>query len=405
MGDRRGGRLRRALRIFGWGVGIVALLVAVLVIEMWSSLGARPSGARLERIQQSPRHLDGKFVNTLPMVEPEMWPALVEWIKGAPNTAPKEPPPIVARRRADFDAPPKSGLRITWLGHSTMLIEIDGRRFLTDPVWAERSSPSRWYGPKRFHAPPLSLDELPDLDAVVISHDHYDHLDTSTIRNLASREVPFVTPLGVGAHLEAWGIAETRITELDWWEETTIGGVQLTATPARHFSGRGVLDRDTTLWAGWALAGPEHRVFFSGDTGFFPEFADIGKRLGPFDATMIEVGAYNQMWGDVHLGPEQAVTAHKMLRGDLMFPVHWGTFDLALHAWTEPAERLMAAAEARGARVVIPKAGESVEPKAPPALTRWWPDIPWQRASDAPVVSSNLDEAVIATILGVAPAR
>jgi L-ascorbate metabolism protein UlaG (beta-lactamase superfamily) len=255
--------------------------------------------------------------------------------------------PIVRLTKADFA--PASGLRATWLGHSTVLVEIDGARILFDPVWARRASPSSLIGPKRFHEPPLALGELPPLDAIVASHDHYDHLDRGVVRALAQSAAQsrarFVVPLGVGAHLERWGVAPDRITELDWSESTKVGPLTLTATPARHFSGRGLNDRNHTLWASWS---------------------------GPFDLTFIKIGAYGDTWPDIHLTPEQAVDAHAKVRGNLLLPIHWGTFNLAFHAWDEPAERVVVAAAAAGARLVMPKPGESVEPATAPPVKPWW---------------------------------
>ncbi|MGB1016417.1 MAG: MBL fold metallo-hydrolase, partial [Nannocystaceae bacterium] len=223
-----------------------------------------------------------------------------------------------------------------------------------------------------------------------ISHDHYDHLDSATIHALAHKIPRFFVPLGVGSHLEYWGVDPANVTELDWWDTQTINGVAIHATPARHFSGRGLHDRDATLWASWSLIGPKHRAFFSGDTAMFPGFKQIGDRLGPFDVTMIESGAYNRRWVDVHLGPEQAVQAHIDLQGRLLMPVHWGTFDLALHGWTEPAERLLAAATDLGVTVAVPKPGGSVEPGNPPPAVAWWPDIPWTPVAQDPVFSTGL---------------
>jgi L-ascorbate metabolism protein UlaG (beta-lactamase superfamily) len=228
------------------------------------------------------------------------------------------------------------------------------------------------------------------VDAVVISHDHYDHLDVPTVKALAARGARWVVPLGVGAHLRAWGVPDARITELDWWEAARVGDLTLTATPARHFSGRGLGDADRTLWAGWAIAGPAHRVFYSGDTALHEEFAEIGRRLGPFDLTMIESGAYDALWADVHLGPEQAVLAHRQVRGAVMLPVHWGLFDLALHGWTEPIERVLVAAERAGVRVASPRPGGMVEPAALGPAERWWPAVPWRTVEEAPAWSSGV---------------
>jgi L-ascorbate metabolism protein UlaG (beta-lactamase superfamily) len=343
-------------------------------------------------MQRSSQWREGRFVDLLPRNEPELWTSLVRWLKGAPNTIPDVPPPVVTGVQTHLAAAPVSGLRITWFGHSSSLVEIDGEQLLLDPVWGERCSPLRFMGPKRFHPAPIALDDLPPVSAVLISHDHYDHLDYPTILQLNARGARFVVPLGVGAHLEYWGVPLSQIEELEWWQSTKVGNVEVVATPARHFSGRSLVmaDRDQSLWSGWAMLGSEHRVFYSGDTALFPTFAEIGQRLGPFDASMIEVGAYNQLWADVHLGPEQALEAHAMVRGGVLFPVHWGSFDLALHAWTEPMERVLVAAAARGVTVVAPKPGQSIEPAAPPPLERWWPTVPWETAQQAPVVSSGL---------------
>ena len=207
---------------------------------------------------------------------------------------------------------------------TNLLLEIEGRRLLIDPVWSERSSPYTWLGPKRWYAPPIPLEGLPEIDAVLISHDHFDHLSYPTSAAIKDWETTFVAPLGVGAHLAYWGVPEERIVELDWWERTELEGVEIVCTPARHASGRSPLFQNRTLWAGYALIGAEHRVFYSGDTGMFAGMKEIGDRLGPFDLTMFEVGAYNRAWPDWHIGPEQAVDAHRIVRGEVFLPVHWG---------------------------------------------------------------------------------
>jgi L-ascorbate metabolism protein UlaG (beta-lactamase superfamily) len=268
---------------------------------------------------------------------------------------------------------PETGLRATWLGHSTVLLEIDGLRVLTDPVWGERASPVTFAGPRRFQPVPVAVATLPPLDAVVISHDHFDHLDYPTILELSRLDVPFVTSLGVGAHLESWGVPAARITELDWWEQVELGGgLTITAAPSQHFSGRTLGGRNLTLWSSLVVRGPRHAVFFSGDTGLTPEYGPIRDLLGPFDLVMLEVGAYHAAWGDIHLGPEHALEALALLGGGKFLPVHWGTFNLAMHAWDEPAETLIRLAPAQGAQLVMPRLGEAVEPSRVEQVTPWW---------------------------------
>jgi L-ascorbate metabolism protein UlaG (beta-lactamase superfamily) len=388
-------RRRSGWRIAAWAGLAVVLLLCATTLALWlaarEAMGGSVDGERLARIERSAQWNDGKFRNRLPRIDGPMRRMVTEWLfGGSDHRTPNGGVRIIGLSEADFYPPPASGLRVTWLGHSTLLVEIDGGRVLIDPVWGERASPFSFAGPKRFHAPPLPLADLPPIDVVVISHDHYDHLDMPTVKQLASRDVPWIVPLGVGAHLEAWGVLERDITELDWWDEARVGSLTLTATPARHFSGRGLGDAGRTLWAGWAIAGPAHRVFYSGDTALHDEFEEIGRRLGPFDLTMIETGAYDALWADVHLGPEQAVLAHRLLGGEVMLPVHWGTFELALHGWTEPIERVLASASVHGVRVATPQPGERVEPAAQLPTAQWWPSLPWKQAHEAPVHSTGV---------------
>ncbi|MFZ5550742.1 MAG: MBL fold metallo-hydrolase [Pseudomonadota bacterium] len=343
----------------------------------------RSGGLRLERMRASPRWAEGErgggFRNLHPILPglrhtegPR--PTLSDFLCGGGRRAPAGPLPSVDPREA-WLRPPDTGLRATWLGHSTVLIEIDGFKVLTDPVWGPRASPLRFAGPKRFQPMPIKLKALPVPDVVVISHDHYDHLDYPTVVALARHtRVPIVTSLGVGAHLEAWGVPHERITELDWWESFTLpgGALQVTATPSQHFSGRGLKDRNATLWSSMAMRTARHRVFFSGDTGLTTEYEAIRDRLGPFDLVMLEVGAFHPSWGDIHLGPENALKAWQLLGGGAFLPIHWGTFALALHDWDEPAETLLAQAPGLGTPLVMPRLGEPVEPSRAEIVTPWW---------------------------------
>lgn len=344
------------------------------------------AGLRMERTLASKQFRDGAFRNPSgkgPGLKGNPFPVLGEYIFGGNERTPTGPLPILRPhehwRRAATD-----GLRVTWLGHSTLLLELDGHRVLTDPVFGERASPFSFAGPKRFHPVPASLDELPPVDVVLLSHDHYDHLCAPTIRALAKKAMPIVTSLGVGAHLEALGVAPSRITELDWEEHVDLRGLRLTATPAQHFSGRGAADRNKTLWSSFVIATEHRRVFFSGDTGLTEDFRAIGQRHGPFELVMLEIGAFHESWGDIHLGPKNALTAFQMLGGQALLPIHWGTFNLALHDWNEPAETLLGLAAAQGSRILTPRLGEVFHPAHLEGPSPWWRDLPARRLAPSP---------------------
>jgi L-ascorbate metabolism protein UlaG (beta-lactamase superfamily) len=246
-----------------------------------------------------------------------------------------------------YETNPDSGLRITWFGHSSLLIEMDGMRILIDPVWDERAAPVQWAGPKRFFPPPLLLEDLPPIDVVVISHDHFDHLGAGTVKKLVRmvslQKTQWITTLGVGSILANLGVAPGRCAEVNWTERVNIGSLAITAVPARHFSGRSLFNRFQTLWASFALIGPKHRVYYGADSGEWYGFREIGEEFGPFDLTMLEIGASDPLWIDIHMGPEGAVRSFRALGGHGLFmPIHWGLFDLALHPWQEPIESVSA---------------------------------------------------------------
>ncbi len=354
---------------------VAALSTTAGLIQLGRAARGLPvaMGASQRRIEPgvtgSPRYDDGVFHNALPSttIAPGSGATLLKGLlthrdRGRPRG---RVPLSVPSPRADA-----ADLAVTWLGHASALIELDGRWILADPVWGDRVSPSPTIGPHRLHPVPMPLDQLPQLDAVIISHDHYDHLDLPTVKALlAGQSAPFFVPMGISAHLRRWGVPEDRIVELDWNQTSTVGGVTFTCTEARHFSGRG-LKRNLTLWSSWALRGRAHRVFFGGDTGYTPAFAEIGARLGPFDLTILPIGAYGDQWPDIHMTPEEAWRAHGDLGGKLMLPIHWATFDLAFHTWAEPIERLLAVADPSA--ITTPQPGNRVLVATPPSADRWW---------------------------------
>ncbi|WP_225849445.1 MBL fold metallo-hydrolase [Streptomyces sp. HPF1205] len=370
--------------------------------------GADPQGARLERILASPNYRDGAFVNPVgARTAPggDLFKALPANLRKEARLPrkPARPVPLHPTTLADLARPPASGLRLTWLGHSSVLAEIGGRRVLFDPVWGERCSPFPFAGPRRVHPAPVPLTSLTGLDVVVISHDHYDHLDMPSIVQLLKSDALFAVPLGVGAHLEHWGVPPERLRELDWHESTEVAGLTLTATPARHFCGRGLRGRQQTLWASWVVTDGTHRVFHSGDTGYFPGFAGIGAEHGPFDATMIQIGAYSEFWPDIHMTPDEGVRAHLDLQGGepggVLLPIHWGTFNLAMHPWAEPGERTMLASHAAGQVCATPRVGEPFEPASPAPAYPWWREVavtPPQGWAPWPPVAPAKEEDVVA---------
>ena len=377
-----------------WPRRILKFLLFVLVLAgigvgilYWSSdwgatLGGKIEGERLERVNASPNFADGRAQNTVAtrMGSDDTWRDMreffVEWFRGAKERMPPSPVPMVEVDPATLESIHNQGVRFIWLGHSSVYLEVDGTRVLIDPVWSDRASPFTILGPKRSHPMPIALADLPTVDVVLISHDHYDHLDPGAVRELAPQGVRFAVPLGVGAHLEAWGVAAEQIIELDWWEGSTVGSLALVATPARHFSGWQVTDRDRTLWASWTLVGPRSRVFYSGDTGWLEEFERIGDEYGPFDLAIIKCGAYGEGWPDLHIDGTQAVEANVLLKGRRMLPVHWLTFDLALHPWDEPVRQVVEKADELGVEVITPQVGELVDLQSRVTTTRWWESIP-----------------------------
>ncbi len=316
------------------------------------------------------------FLNPVPttiMLPGSRWRSLRAFLLGREERSPRQRLGPFRTDPAAYQTAPATGLRITWMGHSTALIEIDGKRILTDPVWSSHASPVPILFAKRFFAAPLALADLPRLDVVLLSHDHYDHLDATAIRRLAGTSTArFICSLGMGRHLARWGVPLDRVTELDWTGQTTLDDLTITAVPARHFSGRSST-RSGTLWSAFVIAGPRHTIFFGGDSGPFTEgFREIGEAYGPFDLTMLEIGAYDPHWPQIHMGPAYAAEGHEALRGRVLMPIHWGLFNLACHAWREPVEWIIREADERGMRLLLPRPGEPTEVRGDDHRSGWW---------------------------------
>lgn len=323
----------------------------------------------------SPNHNGKIFINTetTNVINPGAFLALLpKFFKKVKGRFPVSVPgPFYIDSEKFSDIPVKYS--VTWLGHSSVLIEMDGLRILTDPAWSKYASPVPGFGPKRFFSSPLKINNLPHIDYVLISHDHYDHLDVNTIKKLNKTEVKFICPLGVGKRLIKWGTEQKKITETDWWEECKLNdSVKLITMPARHFSGRGIRDRNTTLWCSFTLTGKSKRIFFGADSGYSGDFKQIGNKFGPFDLTMLEIGASSPYWPDIHMGPEKAIKAHSDLNGKLLLPLHWGTFNLAMHPWKEPVQKIIELARQNKIKLLLPVPGNVTEISENEIISGWW---------------------------------
>ncbi len=345
-------------------------LSAVLVLQL-PTFGGPILGEHLARLRQSPQLVNGRFENTPPYVNELALMQNLRDYSGGQQRAPGFRIPVLPMAPGSLLAPAQSGMRVIWFGHSSVLVEIDGVRIMTDPVLSERASPFQFLGPQRLHPPPIALAQLAGIDAVVISHDHYDHLDVDTIRQLAAGGTHFFAGLGIGAHLLRWQVPALQIHEMDWWDKASFKGMEIHNTPARHYSGRKSMD-NSTLWSSWMLKGSGYAVYYSGDTGYGPHFGAIRERLGAPDIALMKVGAYGNSWLGIHMDPEAAVQAHLDLGAKVMLPVHWATFNLSYHAWNEPILRSLAAARAKGVELVTPRVGEAVEFGRPFANQAWY---------------------------------
>ncbi len=360
---------------------LVIFISVFIFFQTAPQIGKQAEGARLERMQAAPNYKDGKFENTIETLMNMSFSTFRKVLKeqlfssGAARK-PKDQIVTVPFSSTSFSNVDSSKVAITWFGHSTILIRLDGITILVDPVLVgERTSMFPFVGPKRFNYDKhISLDELPPIDLVLISHDHYDHLDYPTVKELASKIEKFYVPLGVGAHMEHWGVPSANIVELNWWDEVEFSDLKLALTPTRHFSGRAIRDRFKTLWGSWVISGKSKNLYFSGDSGYFPGFKEIGEKYGPFDLTFMECGAYNEGWSEIHMFPEETAQAHLDVKGKLLMPIHWGKFDLSLHPWKESVERLTKKANTENITLVTPQVGQMFILPNTITFTNWWED-------------------------------
>jgi L-ascorbate metabolism protein UlaG (beta-lactamase superfamily) len=363
-------------------LSIVALIaiVAVLFVNFNPEFGGSHSDDDKKRYTASGHYEEEKFQNlietSMDMDAKGMAKTMWEFMAGGERRQPAAPFPVIYRESTEISGY-QGPARLMWYGHSTFLLQMEGKNILLDPMFGQVAAPHPWLGSNRFNSEmPISIENLPSIDAIIISHDHYDHLDYGSIKSLISKTKHFYLPLGVGAHFREWGVPEEQITEFNWWDEGNIGGIEIAFTPSRHFSGRGVTDQSATLWGSWVIKSSVSKLFFSGDSGYGPHFKEIGEKYGPFDFALMECGQYNKRWAAIHMLPEETAKASQEVGAKVMMPIHWGAFTLSLHQWDDPIKRVVPAAAELNIPVVIPQIGEFVSVNEPSTEYKgWWEDL------------------------------
>lgn len=358
----------RFLRIALLGVVAIAALLTIatiLFVNMSPQFGEEPPETVIESMHIS-NYKDGKFHNQIPthvgLTFGQTLSVMREFFFGdKAMKTPENPPPVLKLDPTLLEDRSTEVSRLTWFGHSAVLLEIDGKKILLDPMLGQHAGPLSLLSPARFNADlPIEIERLPVIDAVLISHDHYDHLDYGSIRKLKDKVRRFYAPIGVGSHLRSWGVEDNAIVELNWWDETSFEGFSFICAPARHFSGRGFTN-NKTLWCSWIVRSSSQQLYFSGDSGYGPHFEQIGERYGAMDFAMIECGQYNELWKAIHMMPEETVQASRDVKAKRFMPIHWGAFSLAMHPWTDPVVRAMAEAKRLGVTITTPKIGETID--------------------------------------------
>jgi L-ascorbate metabolism protein UlaG (beta-lactamase superfamily) len=363
-----------------WIIIIFSLLALILIgvklsKEVLLQFGAKPIGQSNERIQESKNFKNGKFRNLedKAMMTKSDFTAIIKYFSNSQDKIPRVSLPVERVDINSLKAINGENIKLIWFGHSTVLLEVDNKKILLDPMLSEVPAPLPMLVSKRFSRRiPLEIIDFPELDAVLISHDHYDHLDYVSIIKLKDRVKMFYVPLGIGAHLKSWGVEPAKIIELDWWQESKLEELTFIATPSHHFSGRGLFNRDSTLWCSWVIKSKHSSIFFSGDTGYHKAFKEIGEKYGPFDLNLLECGQYDEGWAHIHMMPEETVQANIDLKGKILMPIHWGAFKLSVHPWYEPVERLLKEANSLKVNVITPKIGEIVSVGKSVEFEKWW---------------------------------
>jgi len=376
--------MKKSLKYIKGGAIIVAALTLFIIITSQivirkPQFGRKPTGQHFEEISKSPQHNGANFQNPgnvdVHMSFMNFMRMIAAFWNAPSNKKPSGSLPILHPRANTLGFEPDSVTMLTWFGHSAFLLEMGGKSILLDPMLGPAASPFTFFA-KRFERElAVAIDSLPPIDAVILSHDHYDHLDYPSILALNEKVRAFYVPLGLGSHLRHWGVDSAKIHEMDWWEETEFEGLKFICTPSQHFSGRSTNDRLATLWSSWVIVGKQDKVFFSGDSGFFPGFKLIGEKYGPFDIALIECGQYNELWQEIHMLPEESAQAGVDLNAKQMMPIHWGMFDLSLHEWTEPVTRVSLAAASLNLPLVTPKIGERFSINEPGPNLQWWLEV------------------------------
>lgn len=370
-------KLLKTILYFFLTMGLILGLIGVLFVYLSPEFGADPNEEKVAQFEKLDHYSDGEFHNLIPT---NMDMDIAKAIKMLPEFFKNDP-----SRKPDFEIPIEKvdsleltslsiPTRLIWFGHSAFLLQIDGKNILIDPMLGEVPAPHPWLGKKRFSKElPIEIEQLPEIDLIIFSHDHYDHLDYGSVQKLMSKTKSFYVPLGVGSHLEAWGVEPEIIHEMDWWQEIDAQGLKLVFTPSRHFSGRGLNNRFATLWGSWVISGAQENLYFSGDGGYGPHFKEIGQKYGPFDFAMLECGQYNERWKEIHMMPEETALAAKDIQAEVFMPIHWAAFSLAMHSWTDPVERVLIKANSIQQPIYIPKIGSRIEINGNlNSKEKWW---------------------------------